>query len=301
MLGAYEKPPFTFDQQLEHLSARGLIMDDRDYAVSKLKTISYYRLRAYCLPFRVREDRAGVTGRFVPGARFEEIIKLYEFDRRLRLMVMDAIERVEVYVRTLVTHRLGHEYGTFGHADASNFHPRFKHAAWLEKIKKEARRSGDVFIDHYRSKYSGFPLLPIWMTTEVMSLGNLSFAYKGLKGVDKKAIYGQLGLRDNRLGDWLHQLTYIRNVCAHHGRLWNRKFPIRPAAVRDPDWNPPVTPRNDRVFFVLLVLRCLLKAMDNEDRWREQVAGLIEPIAREKRFLLSMGMPADWRNHPIWR
>lgn len=301
MLKAYEKPPFTFEQQLERLSERGLSIDDWDYALYKLKTINYYRLSAYCRPFRVGNSPSSAPRRFVPGARFEEVIKLYEFDRRLRLMVMDAIERIEIHVRALMTYHLGHKYGTFGHADASNFHPKFDHSDWLQKIKDQARRSSDVFIAHYEGKYSGFPVLPIWMTAEVISLGSLSFAYKGLKSEDKKAIYGQLGLRDNRLGDWLHQLTYVRNVCAHHSRLWNRELSIHPRAVRDPVWKPPVTPRNDSVFFVLLVLRYLLRTMANGDQWREQAAGLIEPIAREERWRSAMGMPDSWREHPIWR
>ena len=98
----------------------------------------------------------------------------------------------------------------------------------------------------------------------------LSFCYKGLKNDDKRAISSELDLPHKRLGDWLHKLTYIRNVCAHHSRLWNRELSIRPESVRDEIWNPPVTPRKDRVFYILLMLRYLLKAMNNGDSWYEE-------------------------------
>ena len=255
MLEVYQKPAFTFEQQLDRLVERGLVIDDRAYALSKLKAINYFRLSAYCYPFRIRDRHSNVTSNFIRGANFDEVIELYEFDRHLRLLVMDAIERVEVYVRTLMTYHLGHTYGPFGHTAASNFHSGFGHARWLEKIEEEATRSTDVFIAHYKRKYSGFPTLPIWMSAEIMSLGSLSFGYAGLKNDDKRAISRQLGLHHYKLKDWLHKLTYVRNVCAHHGRLWNRALSIRPEAVRDPVWNPPITPRNDRIFFILLVLR----------------------------------------------
>ena len=157
MLENYRKPALTFDQQLDRLRDRGLLIDDRAFALSKLKVISYFRLSAYSYPFRIRDEQSNVSSNFISGANFNEIIKLYEFDRHLRLMVMDAIERVEVYIRTLFAYHLGHAYGPFGHTDASNFHPKFDHARWLEKIEEEAERSSDTFIKHYKRKYSGFP------------------------------------------------------------------------------------------------------------------------------------------------
>ena len=301
MLEVYQKPAFTFEQQLDRLVDRGLVIDDRAYALSKLKAINYFRLSAYCYPFRIRDQHSNVTSNFIRGANFGEVIELYEFDRHLRLLVMDAIERVEVYVRTLMTYHLGHTYGPFGHTDASNFHPGFGHARWLEKIEEEATRSTDVFIAHYKRKYSGFPTLPIWMSAEIMSLGSLSFGYAGLKNDDKRAISRQLGLHHYKLKDWLHKLTYVRNVCAHHSRLWNRSLSIRPATTRGRARNQSTTLRNDRIFFILLMLRDLLKTMDNGDLWRKQCTDLIEPIARENRWRLAMGLPADWKEHPRWR
>jgi len=207
MVKDYLKPALTFNEQLEQLQERGLVIKDHDRALSLLGSISYYRLSAYWHPLRVRGKHGKIADGFIIDACFDDVIRLYEFDRQLRLLILDAIERIEVHVRTLITYHLGHTYGGFGHVDAASFHPRFKHTQWLENIEKETIRSRDAFITHYKNNYLGFPALPIWMITEVMSLGSLSFCYKGLKNNDKKAISQKFGLHHKRLVDWLHELT----------------------------------------------------------------------------------------------
>ena len=115
MLETYQKSALTFNDQLALLQARGLIINNPAHALTQLSTISYYRLSAYWYPFRLRDEHGKVTNDFVKGASFDDVISLYEFDRQLRSLVMDAIERVEVYIRTLITYHLGHTYGAFGH------------------------------------------------------------------------------------------------------------------------------------------------------------------------------------------
>jgi len=300
MLRPYTKPALSFEEQLRQLASRGLHIPDRDSALHHLSAISYYRLSAYWYPFLQRNAAGEVTSTFRPGTDFDQVVALYEFDRHLRLLVMDAIERVEVHVRTLVTYHLGHQYGPFGHTDPDNFHPKFDHAKWLEKLNAEARQSSDAFVDHFRKKYIGFPTLPIWMSTEVMSLGALSFCYTGLKNPDKQQVAHQLGIHHKRLKDWLHTLTYVRNICAHHSRLWNRQLAIKPEKVRDPDWNPPITPRHDRLFYVLLILRVLLRSNQNGDAWAARCNELLDDLADQERDRAAMGLPADWKTHPLW-
>ena len=301
MVEAYTKSPLTFEQQLQQLKDRGLIIENDGFALSQLRTISYYRLSAYWHPFRKIERGGTLADDFEEGTHFDEVMTLYEFDRRLRLLVMDAIERIEVYARTLFAYQMGHKYGTFGHTEAANFHPGFNHAPWLEKLEEETSRSRDVFIVHYKNKYTGFPTLPIWMLTEIMSLGSLSKGYWGLKHGDKKIISNDFALPHKCLADWLHTLTYIRNLCSHHGRLWNRELSIRPGTMRNRNWNPPVTPRNDRLFYVLLMLRYLLSRTDTGNDWKKQCARLLKPIAQDRRWRAAMGLPEDWTVHPVWQ
>lgn len=306
MATPYGKQALTFQQQLAHLKGRGLLVDDEPEALRQLACISYYRLSGYWYPFRLRTPQGQVTSNLVPGTSFEQIIELYEFDRRLRSLVLDAIERVEIAVRTRITYHFGHTYGPFGHTDPTNFHRNFDHKNWLAKLENETQRSSDEFIRHYKKTYTGFPTVPIWMLTEVMSFGSLSFFYKGLRndaksGVqDKSAVAQYFNLHHKRLGDWLHILTYIRNVCAHHSRLWNRELAIRPDKSKDPNWLPPLTPRNDRIFYILLMLRHLQRCSGNGDAWAAEVMSLLDQYACDAKNRAAMGMPNNWKAHPVW-
>jgi abortive infection bacteriophage resistance protein len=256
-LATYSKPPLTFTEQITRLEQNGMVFSDKQQAEAQLANISYYRLSAYWYPFRVRDQQHHVTDQLHPATHFDEVLFLYTLDRQLRSLVFDAIERIEIAVRTQFTYHIGHQYGAFGYADAHNFHPNFNHSKWLGKLQKEIASSKDDFIKHYQLKYSGYPIIPIWMLTEVMSLGALSFGYSGLRnnqkiGVeDKKAIAQYFTLHHKKLGDWLHTLTYVRNICAHHSRLWNRALSIRPDKTKEKHWLPPITPRNDRMFYIL--------------------------------------------------
>lgn len=307
MLKKYNKPALTFEQQLEHLASRGLQIDNQSDALQQLTSISYYRLSAYWYPFRKRNTDETVSSFFSPNSSFEEVVGLYEFDRKLRLLVLDALERIEVSVRTKITYHIGHKYGAFGYLDPKNFHEKFNHAKWVSRLNNEVHRSSDEFVNHYKTKYTDYPNIPIWMLTEVMSFGSLSFFYEGLQnsqklGVeDKKAVANYFDLHHKRLGNWLHTLTYVRNVCAHHSRLWNRKLAIRPDKAKQSEWLPPMTPRSDRIFYILLILRQLLRASGNGDEWAIQINQLITPIAATNSYRVAMGLPPNWVEHPIWK
>lgn len=297
----YSKPPLTFKQQIDQLVKRGLIVDDESKAQAILSAINYYRLSAYWYPFRKKDANAIITSEFKSNTNFNDIIALYEFDRHLRLLLIDAIERIEVAVRTRISYVLAHKYGAFAHTDSNNFHPKFWHNDWLTKVESETNRSSEEFITHYQSKYNGFPTLPIWMVTEVMTLGALSTAYKGMKNDDKKLVSNEFGLHHKQLADWLHVLTYIRNICTHHGRLWNRELAIKSVLPKNALWRHPVTPTNKRLFFVLLVIRTLLKPLDMGENWHQDVTKLIEPVAQNPLWRNAMGLPENWKNHPLWK
>ena len=297
----YSKPAITFEDQLEKFISRGLIVSNKETAIKKLASIGYYRFSGYSYPFRIRNKNGEVTDNFIHGSTWDNALELYEFDRKLRLLILDAIERVEVAIRCQFVYHFTHTYGAFGHTDFANFHENFKHKEWLDETIKETHRSGDEFIRHYSRKYTGFPIIPLWMLTEIMSLGSLSHAYKGLKNEDKKPISSYFNTHHKRLTDWLHSLTYIRNVCAHHSRIWNRELSIRPDIVKDRNWQAPITPRNDRIFYILLVLKYLLSSTGNGKEWVNEVNALLKPIAENKKWRMAMGIPENWEQHPIWR
>lgn len=116
----YTKPPLTYEQQVTLLKERGLIIDDEIRAERLLSHISYYRLSAYMLPFR-KLDGGNYLDQFKEGTSWDDVYNLYLFDRKLRLLVFDAIERIEVSIRTQITYQLSHKYGSHWQTDASIF------------------------------------------------------------------------------------------------------------------------------------------------------------------------------------
>lgn len=296
----YNKPPLSFEAQVNQLIHRGLHISNKSEAVRKLESISYYRLSAYWYPFKIKTDNDKISDSFRKGATFDQVIDLYEFDRHLRLLIIDAIERVEIAIRTHVTYELAHAYGGFAHIKPDNFHDKFDHPKWLDKINTETKRSNEKFIKHYKREYDDFPKIPIWMLTEVMSLGALSKLYQGIKNPEKKKVAARFNVHHKKLANWLHTLTYIRNLCAHHARLWNRELAIRPDMSKEKAWQAPFTPTNTRVFYILLVLKHLLNSISCGDQWYKDCNSLFEPIVSNPLWRNAMGFPESWENHPIW-
>jgi abortive infection bacteriophage resistance protein len=297
----YGKPALSYAQQVAQLVARGMAVSEPLAAEAFLSKTSYYRLSAYWYPFRLRNADGSVQDAFEAGTSLDHVIQLYEFDRELRLLVLDALERVEVAVRTAVTHELAMTHGAFGHEVAAHFHPQFNHAVWLNKLRTETGRSTDAFVDHFQSRYSDYPALPIWMCTEVVSIGALSLLYKGMQNKDKAAVAATFGMHPKRLQDWLHVLSYVRNVCAHHSRLWNRELAIKPRSMPEPEWNAPLLPSNSRLFCVLLMLTILLNKSGGSLAWRGQCTGLLRRLATAPRWRAAMGLPSQWEEHPLWK
>lgn len=288
----YIKPALTFDEQLDLLRQRGLAIPDTDRATRWLQRVSYYRLSAYYLPFKDGEA-------FRAGTDFNDVAGLYIFDRKLRLLVLDAIERIEVAIRTAITYEIAHAYGAFGHTDPANFAPGFEHARFMGELGVEEMRAKETFAGHFRKKYTSEPHLPVWMATELLSFGTVSKLYTALAPALKQKIAAEYGVDEQFLRSWLHALTYLRNVCAHHKRLWNRQFAIRPRfPSRSLAW-PHQTPDNSRLYGMLVVLRHMLVVTSPRCNWRERLWKLLD--AHPAVPLDAMRIPADWRTRHLWR
>lgn len=294
----YDKPALTIDQQIALLIARGMVVADPQRAQRVLSNVSYYRLSGYWYPLRKVDSAGQRTDDFRPGSSFEQAVDLYEFDRQLRLEVLDGVERVEVALRTSVTYRFGLAAGAFGHADPARFRAGFDHADWLRRVEEEIGRSQETFVEHYRKRYDGHPRLPLWMATEVMSFGSLSRLFKNVAPDVQRAIAEPFDVHHSVLASWLHVITVVRNICAHHARLWNRELGVRPKLPsHDPGWKVPAS---DRLFAVLLILRHMLRALGEGSAWAARIEQLVDPIARKGANGTSMGLPPQWMEHPRW-
>ncbi len=294
----YIKPPLTFEQQADLLLKRGMI-GDRATMVQRLSVGNYYRLSGYWHTYRNPDDT------FKPNTRFDKIWERYVFDRQLRLLVMDAIERVEVASRTQLAYHLAHATGNpFAYATDPAALPGLNNedrTRFLEELLEDARRSREKFAEHFRTKYaSHHTYMPIWMAAELMTLGELLTLYRGSHPQVKRTVSAVFGVHDVVFLSWLLALNTVRNMCAHHGRLWNREFGVRPRIPeRDPNWHTPVEVRNDRVFAILTICKHCLNLIAPQSRWPERWRALL----RDYPYIPKgpMGVPDDWEACPIWQ
>lgn len=294
----YIKPPLTFEEQANLLINRGLEVANPESLLIHLNNVSYYRLSAYWYPYRQLDDT------LKSGTTFEMIWRRYTFDRQLRLLVMDAIERVEIAFRTQLTNIFTLKYGAFGHLNPANL-PKIGSARWndlIQKIRDEALHSQERFVEHYRQKYKEEADLPLWMAVELMTFGMLFTFFRGTESAIKRKVAAIYGISAEVLDSWLHCLNQIRNICAHHGRLWNRALGIKPAIPRlnkHPEWHRPVEVGNERLFAVLTLLRYLIAHTAPMSRWPVRVKKLLADYSDIP--LAPMGYPRDWKDCPIWK
>lgn len=294
----FEKPPTTFEEQLAILIQRGLVVDDVLFALQCLEHHNYYRLSAYRFPLADPEK----PDFFLPGTTFEQLWGLYCFDRQLRLLVMEGVKRLEISARTHWTYNLAHEYGSQAYENSDLFYNRRRHATALEKLDGELRRSDEVFISHYRDCYE-MNRPPIWVACEVMSFGLLSRFYENIKSAKvRKQIARTYELFPDTMKSLLLHAVYIRNLCAHHSRLWNRRFTITLAL---PERQPSeliasLNPAEDRrIYNTLVMLAHVVDIIEPENHWSHRLRALIH--AQTFPVTERMGFPADWETRPIWQ
>jgi len=293
----YTKPALTIDQQIAQLRNRGMVISDTPLAEHYLSQINYYRLTAYWLPF----ESDHTTHAFQPGTRFEQVLDLYIFDRELRLLVLDTIERVEVAIRTQLAFQLGHRYGTHPHLNPALFKQAWDHTKNVSQLQKDTQQSKEAFIQHLLAKYAE-PLPPIWAAVEVMTLGQLSKWYANLKsGADRNLIAHVYDCDEINLVSFLHHLSIVRNLCAHHSRLWNREFTFtfklprqRPQALLS--YFNPQEPR--RIYNTLAMLLYLMNRIAPGHHWRQR---FLDMLNRYHIDPARMGFPDDWKTRGIWR
>jgi len=292
----FTKPATTYPQQVAQLQQRGMVIDDPTAAAFYLQHINYYRLGAYWLPFEA--DHAAHT--FRPGTLFSQVLNLYVFDRELRLLALDAIERVEVSVRSQWAYQLAHHHGPHAHLDQTL---AFKPHLWrinLDKLCQEVARSDEAFIRHLQSTYAE-ALPPVWAVCEVMSLGQLSRWYNNLKPMaTRRAIAGAYGVDEKVLESWLRHLSLVRNTCAHHSRLWNREFTITPLSPRSKPagLGTQFNAGSRKLYNALVILAYCMDVIAPDHHWRIRLKDL---IARHGISVASMDFPADWQDLPIWQ
>jgi len=215
------KPFFTYQQQIDLLKARGLIIQDESKAISTLRDISYYRLSAYSLTLRTDDI-------FHDGTNFDDIVNLYHFDDRLRLIVLRFALCVENSMGAHISYHHSQKYGPLGYTNNQNFKDVMLHAAFLNRLSQKLERSAEPAILHHKKDLDN--TYPLWVAMEAMSFDMISKFYKNMRTADKKSISGEYNGNRNlhhHVESWLHCCVNIRNIAAHGSRLYNRLLPVK--------------------------------------------------------------------------
>ena len=293
----YVKPFLSHQAQLEQLKLRGLQFSDEKKALHLLKYIGYYRFSGYWYPLLLNKKQSV----FKPDATFEAAFNLYKFDSELRKFIIAALEKIEVAVRSQMTYSLSMAHGSSWIENDALFTNSAKYHETIEKIMNEMQRSDEDFILAFASKYSN-PLPPSFMTLEIVSFGTLSRLYENLKSdVAKREISQTFGLADVVLISWLHALVYIRNVCAHHSRIWNKLLQIQPLFPHRTKytWLTNRNATNHHMYYILSMIIYLLNTVNPKHTFKQKLENLFVKYPNVDR--LAMGFPANWQIEPLWK
>lgn len=294
---SYTKPALTYEQQLMVLQDRGLEVQNISKAQHLLEVVSYYRLSGYWYPLLADKT----NHRFKPGASFEVAFDLYKFDRALRMLILREVEKIEVAVRARIIYTCSLAHGAFWFMDQKHFRDPVAHGRTLDSLQKEVGRSDEEFIKAFHAKYAD-QLPPSWMTFEVASFGTVSRLYKNLRpGRIRRDVAKAFGLSDTVFISWLHTLVYVRNVCAHHARIWNRVLGIAPEQPRSTShaWlkSTPAQPR--KLFYVLSIILYLHRTVNPHTTFVQKLKDLL--AAHPNVDPAAMGFPQGWEGEPLWQ
>ncbi|MBK7127794.1 MAG: Abi family protein [Crocinitomicaceae bacterium] len=298
----FEKSAFTLDDQIDLLKERGMIISNDAKAKEYLSNISYYRLSAYWYTLL---ENPKTDHLFIEGTTFETAIDTYIFDRKLRLIIFDELERIEIAMRTTLIYNYCLDYGNNWYEDKALYRGKDTYFYKFQTILiDEMDKTSEVFIKHYRSKYTKPANPPAWMALELISFGQLSMLFKNLKNCNaRKNVATHFGLDEHVFESWLDSLSYVRNTCAHHMRLWNRKIPrtpILPKNSKQP-WLRELPPpdRNNRIYISLCMIAYLLKSVSPGNSFALKVSNLLDKYPKVPKQY--MGFTNNWKSELLWK
>ena len=279
------KPPTTYDQQIELLKKRGVIIDDNDFARLILERLNYYRLSAYCLPFKKENDC------FETGTTLESIFSIYEFDRKLRNLIFSAIGPIEIFLRTKLAYYHAHAHGSEGYKNPDYFEDKSRHADFLKEFESCIdHNEKSLFIAHHIEKYGR--KFPIWVAVEIFSFGMLSKFYANLDSKDRKAIGNTLNTSEQHLKSWFKSISVLRNICAHYSRIYYNRFSQTPKLPKEGNFERV----SNMVFDIIFIMKYVYP--DSEAWNNEFVINLAAIIEQHSTAieLKHIGFPPEWQS-----
>lgn len=303
----------SYSEQLFILEQRGLVVTDQDKALKYLERLGYYRLSGYWFPFRLNAHNSYTKiDQFAPNTTFENIVQLYIFDKKLRLLVLDAIERIEMALRVDIAYCLGQK-GALAYLQPQNFHGKFskqkiktgKYAGstqqdvWIDKFNASVKRNSKTdFVKHHQQKYGG--QLPVWAAIELWDFGMMSTLYVGMKEVDQNLIARKYQVENGLMfAQWLRSLNHIRNIAAHHSRLWNVNIVDRSDVSSE-----FMGLNNAKPFLYLCIMKKLLNVICPNSLWGSRLIQLFLDFPIQESMLVNVqqtGCYIEWDKEKLWQ
>jgi abortive infection bacteriophage resistance protein len=295
---AFSKPALTVEDQVKLLIERGLVIDDVNRAQTYVGFIGYYRLSGYYRYFADYSD--GKLEKFRDGITFDRVLALYIFDRKLRSLLSDALERIEVAVKATTSNAACLAAGPNWLCDPANF-DHGRHNEILDILREALSPKGEkhkhIFLTHFFEKYSdSHP--PGWMIMEALSFGSFSKIYKLAKGALRSPAADAFGVHQTVLESWLHALVFARNLCAHHSRIWNRKLTITPKIPKRYRGEWPEDSQ-EKLYIVCCIIHHMLSVLADDTGWANRLKELIQH--RPDVPLKAMGFPEGWESSAFWK
>ncbi|MBS9767086.1 MAG: Abi family protein [Flavobacteriaceae bacterium] len=297
------KPTYSIAEQISLLKERGMLFRNEDKALHFLKNISYYRLKGYW--WDTQKDFTNHL--FHENIYFEDIIDRYNFDRHLKLILFDAIERIEIALRTKMIYHLSIDYGSLWYLDNSLFDlSNSNYQNTINQLQQEFNRSQEIFIKDHRRRYPN-QNPDAWKMLEVASMGILSKLYKNLNHQlpAKATIAKEMGLNSHKeLSSWLEAITYVRNIIAHHSRLWSRNMVKKPIIkLNNPSgqWfdNELLPVQTKKPFLIISCMVYLSNQIAVGHHIKERILDLFKNNPNIPIYKL--GFMNNWNNEPLWK
>lgn len=294
----YTKTYTSPSQLVSLLQSRGLYIENVARTENYLRHIGYYRFSAYLYPLLTTPKENHV---FKSDATFNQALTMYRFDRHLRLLMFNQIEKIEVAVRSAIVNITSRETGNpFWMTDPSCFYDESQFAKTKQLIDAELSKSREEFIEHFRETYDN-PYPPAWMLAEILPLGVLTRIYDNIKSNQiRKKIAQEFSLTVPVFKSWMTIVTVTRNNCCHHSRVWNRTFALRALTMRrmTRQWiDKPVN--QQKVFFSLCIVKYFLDIISPNNDMTEKIRSLLSEYPSID--VNAMGFPQGWKNEPLWQ
>lgn len=296
----YKKPALSYKDQVKKLKNRGLIIKNEDKAIHLLENLSYYRLSGYLYPM-LKEPKSDHF--FKENSTFENAFRIYCFDRELKQLLSNEIEKIEISFRAKITYVLSHKYDAFWYTYEKLFKSLDTHKKSLNSTCSMINDSTEDFIIKFKQNYLN-TYLPSWMALEVVTFTHLSILFSNLKDSSAKSEIAKFyGVHTPIMENWLKIITYTRNICAHHSRFWNRKLSLKMSNFKKEPFHKWVNMsgvQKNSSYTYICIVQYLTNRINPQNNFKSKLNALFnkyENIDIHK----GMSFPKNWKEEPLWK